>query len=231
MTQTPNEPSAHFDNPAAISTYADKARRLVPGLADMQKMVALLLAERAPADANVLVVGAGGGVELKVFADAHEDWRFVGVDPSRPMLDLAEVALGPLLPRVELVHGYVDTAPPGPFDAASCLLTLHFLSVDERRHTLKEIRQRLKPGAPFAMAHFSFPQAPGERDLWLSRYAAFAISSGVDAEDARNAASAIGERLPLLAPDEEEALLLQAGLTDVSLFYVGLAFRGWVAYA
>lgn len=231
MTPPDIDPQSHFNDPQAVSSYADKARRLVPGWSDLQKMAAILVAERAPAHANVLVVGAGGGVELKAFAQAHPQWRFVGVDPAKPMLDLAQEALGPLMERAHLHHGYVDTAPAGPFDAATCLLTMHFIAVDERRRTLTEIRRRLKPGAPFVVAHMSFPQAPAERALWLSRYAAFAISSGVDAQAARNAATAIGERLPLIGPDDEEALLAEAGFSQAQLFYAGLAFRGWVAYA
>ncbi len=231
MAQPDIDPNAHFNDPLSVSAYADKTRRLVPGWSDLQKMVALLVAERAPVNANVLVVGAGGGVELKVFAQMHAQWRFVGVDPAKSMLELAEAELGPLIARAELHHGYVDTAPEGPFDAATCLLTMHFIAIDERGRTLKEIRRRLKPGAPFVMAHMSFPQAPAERALWLSRYVAFAAASGVDPESARNAASAIGSKLPLLGPDEEEAMLAEAGFTGAQLFYAGLAFRGWVAYA
>ena len=231
MSKANDEPVAHFSDHAAISDYADKTRRLVPGWSDLQRMAALLVAERVPAQASVLVVGAGGGVELKAFAQMYAPWRFVGVDPSKPMLEMAQATLGALATRVELHHGYVDTAPVGPFDAATCLLTMHFVAREDRLRTLKEIRRRLQPGAPFVMAHMSFPQAPEERTVWLSRYAAFAVSSGVDPENARNAASAIGSRLPLLGPDEEEALLEEAGFTGTRVFYAGLAFRGWVTCA
>jgi tRNA (cmo5U34)-methyltransferase len=40
----------------------------------------------------------------------------------------------------------------------------------------------------------------------------------------------IAARLPILAPEDDEQLLRDAGFTGVSLFYAGLAFRGWVAY-
>ncbi|MGJ7603226.1 class I SAM-dependent methyltransferase [Variovorax sp. LT1R20] len=194
-------------------------------------MAALLVAERAPESANVLVIGAGGGMELAALAQAHPHWQFVGVDPSQPMLDLAAAALGPLAARAQLHLGYTDTSPTGPFDAATCLLTMHFITIDERRSTLKEIHRRLKPGAPFVMAHLSFPQAEEERALWLSRYAAFAIASGVEPANARKAASAIGSTLPLLGPEEEEELLREAGFANVRVFYAGMAFRGWVSQA
>ena len=41
----------------------------------MQRMVALLLAERVPADGAVLILGAGGGLELKLLAERQPDWR------------------------------------------------------------------------------------------------------------------------------------------------------------
>jgi len=231
MAQSNADSSAHFNDPLAICSYAEKTRRLVPGWSDLQRMAALLLAERAPERASVLVVGAGGGVELAAFARMYPQWSFVGVDPSAPMLELAEATLGPLIERAQLHHGYIDTAPAGPFDAATCLLTMHFVTAGERKRMLQEIRCRLRPGAPFVMAHMSFPQTPEAKALWLSRYVAFAISSGVEPASVANAASAIGSNLPLLAPAEEEQMLEEAGFTDTQLFYAGLAFRGWVTYA
>jgi tRNA (cmo5U34)-methyltransferase len=147
------------------------------------------------------------------------------------MLKLAERTLGPLAARAWLHQGHIDDAPEGPFDAATCLLTLHFVAPEARHPTLAEVRRRLKPGAPFVVAHFSFPQGPGERALWLSRYAAFAVASGVAPEQMANAQAAIDAQLAILTPDQDEALLREAGFSDVTLFYVGLAFRGWVAHA
>lgn len=218
-----------FSDPEAVKRYAEGPPRLVPGFADLQRMAGLLLAERAPGDARILVLGAGGGLEVKVFAEGQPGWRFDGVDPSAEMLDLARLTLGPLTARAELHHGLIDVAPEGPFDGAACILTLHFVEREERLRTLREVHRRLRPGAAFAVAHFSFPQ--DERDLWLSRYAAFASSSGIDPAQARKAGATIGERLPILAPEEDERLLRDAGFSGVSLFYAAFAFRGWVAYA
>lgn len=169
-----SKPANVFDDPQAVARYAEGPPRLVPGFADLQRMTRLLIAERAPQDARVLVVGAGGGLELKVFAENHPGWNFDGVDPSAEMLKLAEATLGPLVSRVRL-HA--------------------------------------------------------ERDLWLSRYVSFAISSGVDPASVANARTAIAAQLPILAPEQDEASLREAGFTDVTLFYAGFTFRGWVGYA
>jgi len=219
-----------FSDPDLVSRYAQGPVRQVPGFLDLQQMTRLLLVERAGSDADVLVLGAGGGLELKAFAESQPGWRFCGVDPSVEMLGLAERGLGPLASRVHLHQGYIDSAPSGPFDAATCLLTLHFIPEEERRRTLAEVHRRLKPGAPFVVAHHSFPQQDREKKQWLARYAAFAAASGVPASNAESAIVAIGERLPILSPEQDEALLKDAGFTDVALFYAGFTFRGWVAY-
>jgi tRNA (cmo5U34)-methyltransferase len=224
-------PGEHFANEAAIANYADGPPRVVPGLAGLHRMAAILLAEHAPHDARILVLGAGGGMELKVFAEAQPRWEFDGVDPAAAMLRLAETSLGPLMARVRLHEGYIESAPTGPFDGAACLLTFHFLPVEERLSALRELHRRLRPGAPLVVAHFSFLQGEHERAVWLSRYAAFATASGIDHENAVAASAAIGAHLPILAPERDEALLREAGFSDVSLFYAGFTFRGWVAYA
>ena len=220
-----------FSDPKAIANYADNAIRRVPGLNDVHRMSALLLAESTPSDGRILVVGAGGGMELKLFAQSFPGWRFDGVDPSDEMLNLTKTALGPLASRVHLHHGYIEVAPMGPFDAASCLLTLHFTTEAERYRTLCEVRSRLKPGGVFVAMHYSISQHHPERELWLSRCAAFAISSGIDPDQAKIAAAAISKQLPILSPQEDEELMRKAGFSNISVFYVGLAFRGWVAYS
>ncbi|MBL4806138.1 MAG: class I SAM-dependent methyltransferase [Rhodobacteraceae bacterium] len=219
-----------FSDPATVAQYAEAPKRLVPGFQDMHRMAALLLAENSPSDARVLVLGAGGGLELKAFAEWNPDWTFVGVDPSTEMLNLARDTLGQLAQRVDFIEGYIDDAPQEHFDGACCILTLHFIPKSERLTTLKELRKRLKPGAPLVVAHHSFPQADAEKTIWLDRYAAFAIASGIPTEKARGAAKAIGNKLPTLSPEQDEALLNEAGFTNVSVFYSGFTFRGWIAF-
>lgn len=224
-------PLSSFSDPGAVARYAEGPVRQVPGLHALQQMALLLLAEHVPSDGHVLVLGAGGGLELKVFAERQPEWRFLGIDPSAEMLKLAQSTLGPFASRVEFLEGYIDSAPDTRFDGATCLLTLHFLSTEQRLHTLKELRQRLKPGAPLVIAHHSFPQSETEKFRWLSRYAAFATLSGVPEAHAKAGIEAIGTKLPLLSPEQEIALLHEAGFPSVELFYAGFTFKGWVAYA
>lgn len=209
-------------HPGASHDYAARVARHIPGLQDMHRMVGLLLAERAAAGGRMLVLGAGGGLELKTLAEAQPGWRFDGVDPSAPMLAQARETLGDHAARVTLHEGYIDDAPDGPFDGACCLLTLHFLPEAERQRTVSEMVRRLKPGAALVVMHHSYMRA--EQDIWLSRYAAFMTAKGAIAPDMQ----AMKERLPVLPPAQDAAILQAAGLRDVVQFYQALTFRGWV---
>ena len=213
---------------AHAQSYAKGPSRQVPGFASLHRMTSQLLAEHVPAEGRVLVLRAGGGLELRALADDHPGWRFDGVDPSAAMLAVAAEAVAPHGQRMHLHEGYVQAAPEGLFDGATCLLTLHFVPREQRLETLRQIHRRLRPGAPLAVAHISFAQTEPERSLWIARHVAF---GGTDPANAESARQAIGTRLAILSPEDDEAMLRQAGFSDVSLFYAGLSFRGWVAYA
>ena len=60
-------------------------------------------------------------------------------------------------------------------------------------------------------AHSSFPQAGAERTRWLSRYAAYAIASGADPEQANNARAAVDANLNLFSPEQDAQILREAG--------------------
>lgn len=220
-----------FSDPIVVAQYVDNLARHVPGVGALHQMAHVLLAEQVPVDGRVLVLGAGGGVELKAFAEAHPGWRLTGVDPSVEMLTLAVSTLGELAGRAELIHGYIESAPEFQFDGATCLLTLHFLTKEERLRTLRELRARLKPGAPLVVAHHSVPSDAEGKRLWFRRWAAFTASNGVLGATAESRAEMVADRLPTLAPLEEEELLTHAGFHRPELFYAALTFRGWVAYA
>lgn len=220
----------HFADPKAVANYAEGPPRSVPGFYSLQRMAGLLLAERVSEKGKVLVVGAGGGLEMRAFAEDYPGWTFEGIDPSEAMLELAKRTLGDYAGRARLHPGFVVQAPMGPFDGATCLLTMHFVGIEERRRMAAEIHRRLKPGSPLVVAHLSFPQDEGERDRWLGRYMAFLAASGIEIRNAEAARAAIDAQLTILSPEQDEEILREAGFRRVEMFYAGFAFRGWAAW-
>jgi tRNA (cmo5U34)-methyltransferase len=89
----------------------------------------------------------------------------------------------------------------------------------------------MKRGSPFGAAHGSFPQGEGERARWLARYAAFAVAAGVDPQQAKAARSAVETNVSMLDPEQDRAILYDAGFSDVEQFFAAFTWRGWIAYA
>ncbi len=211
--------------------YIEGARRNVPGLDSLHRMTGLLLEEHVPENARVLVVGAGGGLELKALAELYPRWTFDGVDPSSDMLGLARETTAPDAHRIHLHHGDICAAPEGPFNGAICLLVFHHIPLHERASTLRGIHRRLLAGSPLVLAHVCFPQKEPERSLWIDRHIRFGAMAEMDGEKKEAARIGMQERLFILPPEEEEACLEDAGFGGTTQFYQGLSFRGWVAYA
>lgn len=229
-TSTPHMTASPFTGDA-VKSYLEGPPRQVPGFSSLHRMAAMLMTERAPQNGRVLVLGAGGGLELRAFADAQAGWTFDGVDPSADMLQLARQVAHEHGGRIGFHQGNIDVAPAGPFDAAACLLTFHHIPVEQRLETLRQIRFRMKTGAPLVVAHMSFSQAEPERSTWIDRHITYGAPDGADPARLENARKAMRERLHILAPEDEEAMLRAAGFSDVTLFYAAFSFRGWVAYA
>lgn len=204
---------------------------MVPGYHGLLRMTSMLLAERTSIDGRVLVLGAGGGLELKAFGDAHSGWTFDRVDPSTEMLELAEETAAKHVERIRFHVGTIETAQEGPFDSAACLLMFHHQPLEQRLETLKQVRRRLKNGAPFVTAFMSFPQTEPKRNQWIARHVAFGMPEGMDPAHLEHSREAIGARLSIQSPQEDEAMLREAGFSDVSSFYAAFCFKGWVTYA
>jgi tRNA (cmo5U34)-methyltransferase len=211
--------------------YAGRAARSVPGLAGLHRMVGLLLAEQVAAEGHLLVLGAGGGLELKALAGMQAGWRFTGVDPSPDMLAVAGEVCAGFAGRVTLIEGVIGDAPPGPFDGAVSLLTFHFIPREARLETLRALHARLKPGAPFVMAHLSCAGEEPARSRWIARHVAYGAVEGTDPAQMERSRRALAAGVHVLAPEEEEAMLAEAGFGGVEMFYAGFALRGWVARA
>ena len=226
--------TGHFDDPEFVKRYAEGPGRFVPGYQVMQRMVAQLIGEAIGRTGDVLVLGAGGGLEIEAFARLEVGWRFVGVDPAKAMLGAARalVASAGAGDRVLWHEGYIFDAPTGPFDAATSLLTLHFAPDDgAKRDTLLAIRERLKPGAPFALVDLCMEKDAADHELRLARYRAFAINSGADPKDVAETVERVRNVINTVPAVRNEQLLVESGFRDADLIYAGLSWRGWVARA
>ena len=229
-----SELNANFVDPERVNRYIEQGPpAFAPGHGGMLQMIGVLLAERMPQDGQLLVIGAGGGLETRYLAGVEPGWRFVGVDPASAMLDLACATAGSVAgDRLELIEGTVLDAPAGPFDAAACILVRGLIPDDgSKLATLREIQRRLKPAAPFILVDQCIDRSAPDFERRLDRYADYARRSGVDPNTVAGAKVAVWALECMVPARRNEQLLGEAGFRDVEVFYFGFAWRGWVAYA
>ena len=179
-------PRANFDTqpPLPAGEYARSVAGVNVGYDLVFTLTACFLRALRRPDLELLVVGAGGGMEIERFLPGNPGWRLVGVDPSRDMLALARATAERLgvQGRVDLVRGTVDDLPAGRrFDAATCLYVLHFLP-DDALALLRGIAARLRPQAPVLVASGARVDAGDLREDFLGAWQQHGELTGLPAE-------------------------------------------------
>ncbi|GAB5518226.1 MAG: class I SAM-dependent methyltransferase [Rhodothermales bacterium] len=213
----------HFDRTA--ETYDARIPNAIPGYTTLHDLAETLLATETRPDARVLIVGAGTGYEARRYAQHHPGWMLTAVEPSTEMTARAHAYLDHDADRIAWHTGTLDTLPAtAPFDAATLLLVLHFLPDDgTKRDLLRDIAQRLKPGALLLIADLF---AAHEAD-W-ARWAAYQRLKHVPEEAIERGLSLSQEILHRITEDRLAVLLHEAGFSYPERWYHALHVGGWL---
>ncbi|MCP3795506.1 class I SAM-dependent methyltransferase [Paenibacillus sp. CH40] len=223
-----------------VHKYADTIALKIPGYAHLYEMTDCLIAAQLEAqahirniDPNVLIVGAGGGQELITLGERHEAWSFMAVDPSEHMLDLARkrVTHAGISSTISFVAGTLEESSRGPiYDAATCLLVLHFLqSLESKQALLRQISARLKPGAPFCLASINGNSQDPSFSIQMQAWKDHMLSQGISLEDWERFAASIGRESNPVSNAAIQELLIDAGFTHITRYYGAFLVNAWFA--
>ncbi|HBT73083.1 MAG TPA: methylase [Lysinibacillus sp.] len=186
-------------------------------------------------EASLLVVGAGGGNELSAWGPTNPLWTFTGIDPAVEMLQIAQhkaVQLQ-LESRVRLLQGTIESLPQTTpkFDAASCILVLHFI-VDrqEKLHLLQNIHDQLKPGKPFVLACAYGDRESDELQDRIKIWQSVFLDAGYTKEKVENMGKVI-MNISFISDQEIQQLLSEAGFKNITRFFSSGLFAGWMSHA
>ncbi|GAB3122546.1 class I SAM-dependent methyltransferase [Novispirillum itersonii] len=227
MTQ-PRRETFHADR---ARRYDDTIRRVLPGYDTLHALSAVMLETAGAGDAaRVLVTGAGTGTELELMARRNPGWHLVACDPAEGMLAVAQARLeeAGLDRQVSLHVGITDSLPPQDlFDAAACLLVLHFLPDDGTKLALlHSVARRLRPGAPLVIADMAEdPASPRFRHL-LAAWTRWQAEAGIDPQEIEKGLRHIERDIHFIPETRFAALLGEAGFTPPERYFGGLLFTG-----
>jgi tRNA (cmo5U34)-methyltransferase len=214
--------------------YVKLAEQFIPGRRAIFAIVEASLLELLPQHpARILVVGAGGGEEILRLGQNNPSWSFVGVDTYQPMVELARRRLADTSvgARSEVHTQTIETLDDRDFDAATCILTAHFVPDDGAKPAfLTAIRARLKPGAPLAIVDGVGIAGEAGTELLRRIWRRHAVMNGVPQEVAESNAENF-KKVAVVSAEREEELLTTAGFERLTPIFRGLAIKGWLAFA
>ena len=213
--------------------YDKGIRRALPTYDAMFRIVQSFLRAHVKEEANILVVGAGGGNEIVTFGKANPTWTFVGVDPSEAMLEVAlqKAKNEGIEERVTIQTGTIEQVDlTGVFNGATCLLVLHFVeTVEEKLSLLKTVNESLEPGSPFVLVTMYGDQSEPEFDVRMNLWKSIWLDLTDLTKDEVEGMEESVRELSFSSSTEIEELLEQAGFERVTQFFSTTLFGGWIA--
>lgn len=230
MTQNSTKPSMpDFFNLEMAQNYDDRNSKFGVIKDNVHFHVNLVLKD-LPDNAHVLCVGAGTGAEIIALSSLHPEWRFVALDPSKPMLDVCAKNLenANITDRCELIHGYVQDAPNSvEFDAVISLFVAHFIPLEDRHSYYKNIYDRLKKGACFVSTELSYDLDSAEYPAMLENWKSIHTIMGATPESLETLPHSLRNILSIQSPEITESLLKEAGFGLPVQFLQNFMIRGW----
>jgi tRNA (cmo5U34)-methyltransferase len=231
-----SQPTIDFDtNPTIVADeYEQLARLALPGYEVMHTFVLACLRSCLPKTADLLVIGAGGGMELVLLGESNPQWQLLGVDPSAKMLAIAQqkIAQHQLSQRIRLIQGYVQDLPTDTlYDAATSILVMHFIpDEDGKLAFLQSITQRLKTSAPFILVDVFGTKGSPDLEKTIATLHAYWEETKLPTEKQKQLLENFNNGVYPLSEAKILALLQQAGFSRVIRFYTGLWVGGWMAF-
>jgi ubiquinone/menaquinone biosynthesis C-methylase UbiE len=119
---------------------------------------------------RVLDVGCGTATLTILLKQACAEAEVTGLDGDAKVLDLARTKIQAAGLDVALSQGLASDAPfpPASFDRIVSSLVFHHLATEDKRRTLKRVRELLKPGGEVHIADWGKAQSPAMRVAFLA---------------------------------------------------------------
>ncbi|MBW4698251.1 MAG: class I SAM-dependent methyltransferase [Aphanocapsa lilacina HA4352-LM1] len=225
------ESSIVFDQERAAS-YDKRFAKIAP-LRDALHLLIRLVFSELPADARILCVGVGTGLELIDLAQTFPRWQFTAVEPAAPMLDICRQRAEEcgIASRCTFHEGYLDSLPASPsFDAATCLLVSHFFTQqDERRNFFSQIASRLSSDGYLVSSDLASDMSTSAYRSLLEVWLRMLKYSEVPAEEVEKFRASYGRDVAVLPPVEVESIIESSGFDAPVLFFQTLLIHAWYA--
>ncbi|WP_440119148.1 class I SAM-dependent methyltransferase [Paenibacillus sp. QZ-Y1] len=220
---------------ADVHRYEQSIALKIPGYSHMHDLMERLLAASITDnnDIHIIIAGAGGGKEIALLGSRHAGWTFTGVDPSQPMLQLAErrVVEADIGSRVKLLPVTVEELPKDIlYDGATSMLMLHFIQgMESKRTFLTSLAARLKPGAPLIIAAVNADLRSPAYPMMMQAWKDHMLSAGVLPEEWERFTTSLGRESDPISSEEMIQLLAECGFSQITRYFGAFWVEGYYA--
>jgi tRNA (cmo5U34)-methyltransferase len=214
--------------------YDERIRKLFPFYETIHAAINAVLRVYLRPESELLIVGAGTGAEILELGKTNPGWRFLGVDPAQPMLDLAneKILAAGLSHRVSLFKGHVDELPTDRlYDGATMAMVLHFVPDDGGKlKLLCDVAKRLKLGAPLVLMDAHADLSAPESKLFLEAWKHQQNLAGVKWEEVESGMKERMNAIHFVPSERIEQLLAEAGFHRIQRFFQNMTLGGWIVF-
>ena len=225
-----DEIKAIFDQQAA--SYDAQWAKTAPIKDCLYFLLGSLFAE-LPADARILCVGVGTGVELAYLAHKNPMWEFTAVEPSGPMLDVCRQRAEKegFASRCHFHEGYLDSLSANEsHDAATCFLVSQFiLDQQARSDFFREISRRLKPGGILASSDLASDVESAEYEVLLRAWVNMMAASDISPEAIDRMRKAYSNDVGVLPPVRVASIIEAGGFEPPVQFFQAGLIHAWLS--
>lgn len=224
-----------FEKKDGIDTpegYRELGNKLVIGQYGAYDALATALNMELPKQANILVIGGGGGKEISTLQTFSDKWNFAVIDPSEKMLKFAEywTEKENVSQRTQLQKGYLSDShfKDASFDAITCMAVFHYLEKLERQNLLNQIKKLLKPDGLFIWSVAVKPDTETEFKYLKKMYRQFPTQNGIESNMVDNIIRTLENDYRMLTSNEELEMIKNAGFRNRIEIFSSLFFKTYV---
>jgi tRNA (cmo5U34)-methyltransferase len=220
-----------FDAKVA-AVFDDMVARSVPFYAEVQRMVVETANSFLQKGGVFCDIGCSTGTTIEALAALQPEStvRYVGIDPSAPMLEQATQKLAHLSDRVELLHGSVQEEHMlRPANVVAMLYTLQFIRPIDRAEVISRIHDSILPGGCFILAEKVLSDTRFARRRFIEFYHEYKGRNGYSANEIAKKRDALENVLIPYENQENILMLRKAGFQEIEQAFRWYNFALYIA--
>jgi tRNA (cmo5U34)-methyltransferase len=220
--------------PSVVRVFDDMISRSVPLYDAIQRLMALVVL-RCRAPGPICDLGCSTGTTFAaLIKHATEPLDLVGIDQSPEMLDACRKKLTPMLAshRLTLHRADLEGLPHsigGDWGAVVLSLVAQFLRPLSRQKCLADAARRLRPGGCLVLVEKTVQGSATINKIFIDCYHEYKEAKGYSRTEIARKREALENRLIPFRPEENLAMLREAGFAEAEIFFTWLNFQGYVA--